>query len=223
MGHVLQVLRLGYPTGLPEDVAEWTFSWETSGPPDSTHAAAAHLILAEALNVVGTAGHSLGSYISEYVDRARCDALYFDVDTATGDMSALLPLPLPIDVDAAIVGVPLPLEVALCMSFENVVDDVPARNRRGRVYIGPLQDAMTEDAGHLPHPNNNLLNAVFDFGTSLLDQSIASADPHVTWSVWSRVNAALHNVAGGWVDNEWDTQRRRGARATDRAFFTATP
>lgn len=221
MGHMLQVVRLGYPTGLPEDIAEWTFSYETTGAPDSSDASAAHTFLQAALDAVGTAGHSLGAYISEYVDRARTDALYFDVDTATGTMSALLPTGVPLDLDEAIVGVPLPLEVALCLTFQNVIDEVPVRNRRGRVYVGPLQNAITEDAGHLPHPNPALIEAVAGFGESLLTQCIASADPHIDWSVWSRTGHALHNIGGGWVDNEWDTQRRRGARATDRQYWAA--
>jgi len=34
--------------------------------------------------------------------------------------------------------------------------------------------------------------------------------------VWSGVDATGRAVVRAWVDNEWDTQRRRGTTATER-------
>jgi hypothetical protein len=37
-----------------------------------------------------------------------------------------------------------------------------------------------------------------------------------SWSVWSRKNANTKLVTGGFVDNAFDTQRRRGEKASGR-------
>jgi hypothetical protein len=39
------------------------------------------------------------------------------------------------------------------------------------------------------------------------------------WAVYSTVNMTGVNVAAGWVENAFDTQRRRGRIATIRSVF----
>ena len=40
-----------------------------------------------------------------------------------------------------------------------------------------------------------------------------------TWVQLSRVAANTHVVTNGWVDNAFDTQRRRGEEADQRLLF----
>jgi hypothetical protein len=42
---------------------------------------------------------------------------------------------------------------------------------------------------------------------------------NMRWAVWSRVNHAMYEVTGGFIDNEFDTQRRRGEVSTARSTF----
>ena len=46
---------------------------------------------------------------------------------------------------------------------------------------------------------------------------MASIDP--TWAVWSRHDALARAVVGGWCDDAWDVQRRRGEVAVVRTTF----
>jgi len=46
-----------------------------------------------------------------------------------------------------------------------------------------------------------------------------AADANNDWIVYSTVDQAGHEVIGGWVDNAWDIQRRRGELSTSRLTF----
>jgi hypothetical protein len=52
---------------------------------------------------------------------------------------------------------------------------------------------------------------------NLLDASQAATA--WKWAVYSTVNATGVEVTNGWVENAWDTQRRRGRIATVRTVF----
>lgn len=39
------------------------------------------------------------------------------------------------------------------------------------------------------------------------------------WRIWSPTNNNSVLIDNGWVDNAWDTQRRRGVEATARTIF----
>lgn len=134
-------------------------------------------------------------------------------------------------------GFNLPSEVALCMSFrgdyglalEEAADDAdadsaperPRSRRRGRIFEGPFgTDAIAVGTPGRPHAN--LIAALVDYGDRLADigtQGFAFG-LDLRWVVKSGayVGAAVttHDVSSVWVDNEWDTQRRRGIRATAR-------
>lgn len=109
----------------------------------------------------------------------------------------------------------LPPEVALCMSFQGEkISGVNQARRRGRVYLGPFSYGAN-DTG-TGKPIAGLLTAVQAAGAALLATSGTST---WSWGVWSTVNNSDTQVVDGWVDNAWDTQRRRGIRPTSRATF----
>lgn len=39
------------------------------------------------------------------------------------------------------------------------------------------------------------------------------------WCVWSRENGVMQPVIGGWCDDAYDIQRRRGEKAKSRSTF----
>jgi hypothetical protein len=114
----------------------------------------------------------------------------------------------------------LPTECAVCLSFyANPTSGVSQRRRRGRIYIGPLSvQSLNEPDGRLEVLTHQTLRTA---GANLRIASDASS----TWS-WAVVSMATgtpvaYVVNSGWVDNAYDTQRRRGLRSTTRSTFTS--
>lgn len=111
---------------------------------------------------------------------------------------------------------PAPPEVAHCMSFQgDALSGVPQARRRGRVYFGPLRIERIDTDGR---PNATQMATLDAFGTDLLAASVAAAGWN--WTVHSSVlGVGDAIITNGWVDNEFDTQRRRGRVATARSLF----
>ncbi len=108
-----------------------------------------------------------------------------------------------------------PAEVALCASFKaaDASGQVPSR-RRGRIYLGPFaKDAINGLTGR---PNGTLTSDAKFASQKLKEDIDAIAPGDHTWCVHSRTNLALYDITSGWVDDAFDTQRRRGNRPTGR-------
>lgn len=116
-------------------------------------------------------------------------------------------------------GTALPAEVACALSFHSEYNlsvefgpgTRPRSRKRGRIYIGPLnQSSLTTSS----------LRAIpaVAFTTRLVDAGVRLRDDPMTpkWSVWSRTAGTMFPVQALWVDDEYDTQRRRGERALSR-------
>lgn len=116
--------------------------------------------------------------------------------------------------DSAPAGSQLPSEVALVMSFQG--DRIPGqeqRRRQGRIYLG-IGDAAQNSSGR---PSSTLINAVVAAGGQLITD--VDTDTDGKWTVYSTLNGSSVEVTNGWVDNAWDTQRRRGIETTARTTF----
>ena len=100
---------------------------------------------------------------------------------------------------------PGPREVALCLSYHG---DRNIPRQRGRVYLGPFtQGLLTE------RPSSTLMAQVRSIGQALA--GIGGED--ISWRVRSVKSGEYHHIRFIWVDNEWDTQRSRGLRATTKS------
>lgn len=114
-------------------------------------------------------------------------------------------------------GNPFPAEVAVCLSFRGpFVSGEPNARRRGRVFLGPLDGSMSHsDAGAIrPAP------LVFEkAGDALLEFGLALGPLGITHSVWSRADDTLYPVVEYWMDDAFDTQRRRGERPSKKVKF----
>ena len=112
-------------------------------------------------------------------------------------------------------GNPLPPEVALCLSFEGLpTSGIPQARRRGRIYLGPLD---VDGLAPVGRPTTTVVNRLVAAGEVLRLASVAAAS--WTWCVFSVVNDVNVPISRGWVDDEYDTQRRRGRVATVRTVF----
>lgn len=113
-------------------------------------------------------------------------------------------------------GTALPTEVALCLSYQGAkVSGLPQSRRRGRVYIGPFDTTALGSDGR---PDTAMVTALRNVAKDLLDASDLATTWR--WQQFSRVNDGFADVTDGWVDNEFDTQRRRGRPYTVRTAFT---
>lgn len=114
-------------------------------------------------------------------------------------------------------GSGLPSEVAMCLSFQGIkASGFPQSRRRGRVYIGPLSTTINSTGRPSSGARSQLASAAVTFCSNLK----AAANPAVL-GVWSHVDSALIIVDNGWVDDSFDTQRRRGVQPTSRTTWVA--
>lgn len=135
----------------------------------------------------------------------------------------------------------LPEEVAVCVSYSaNAVPNVPAGRLRGRLYFGPLNTAaLTGLNGAVMVPNSDLLlslrTAYARFSTRMdteVGDAVIYSRPYAgraaivrpgrtTLPAIAARNGSTHGIDSVWTDNAWDTQRRRGMRATAKTLITA--
>lgn len=96
-------------------------------------------------------------------------------------------------------------DVACCLSFYS------GRNlprQRGRIYVGPFPAA---DAGAL------IPGAPVRAELAQLASDLGAAGPaNCQWAIYSTMDTIARGVTNYWVDHEWDTQRRRGRKASAR-------
>lgn len=104
----------------------------------------------------------------------------------------------------------LPREIAVCLSFYSV-RNIP--RQRGRLYL-PLFALGLSGPGVRP------ATAVRDKVAALAPILGDLGGVDVDWCVYSRTTDTAHPVTNWWVDDEWDTVRSRGLRATTRTEGT---
>lgn len=110
----------------------------------------------------------------------------------------------------------LPGEVAAVLSFQaEPVSGENQKRKRNRVYLGPLSSEALGGARNL---NPQLVETMLFAGKALANASQQSANWH--WNVYSPTDDEAYEFYSGWVDNAYDTQRRRGTRATARGTYS---
>nr|CRY96814.1 hypothetical protein [uncultured prokaryote] len=118
----------------------------------------------------------------------------------------------------------LPGEVAMCLSFQAAAESgQPQARRRNRVYLGPFIENTNVGSRPTPTIRSTAIRAARDMLVA------ANASINWKWVVYSPTTAAASSpsaaywpVQNGWVDNAWDSQRRRGWSPTTREIWTAT-
>lgn len=134
---------------------------------------------------------------------------------------------------------PEPSEVACCLSYKNLGSGVtPPARKRGRIYFGPVGRGATFVDGAINRPSASLQASLLGAANDL---QAAFAALGSTWVVYSRPYEGRDEVprpgnprgplppiaarvgttfavTDFWVDNGWDTMRKRGERATARVL-----
>lgn len=107
----------------------------------------------------------------------------------------------------------LPQEVAFCLSYRGSQESgLNMARRRGRIYIGPLALSANGTAQE-SQPITGFMTRVRAGAVALRAGAAAVGAP---WVVYSPTGGSHTEIVGGWTDNAWDTQRRRGSNASAR-------
>jgi hypothetical protein len=201
---------------LPEDRFINTFHFRhVDGSPgiDSADLAEIDARLTAFYNTPGPSGNSISKYLSGEIVKTSEAAQFrsYDLGEAHPREPHITTWTPAATADAA----RLPTEVAICGSFYGS-RNIP--RQRGRVYIGPLALGALDQSTGRPHSAARVAIA-----ESL--EYLAESGTLLDWVAYSTVNPAGSSVSvtDGWVDNAFDTQRRRGIEATARTVWTATP
>lgn len=225
--HVVAVFE--HMTGVSEDrvMNTWAFQTPTTAPVagEMDDVAAA---LEEFYNdVIAATSHTVAHYIGEQLSRSADDASFEFYDV--GAFMSGAPHGSPIRIDTWTLGATnpgadgIPSELAVCLSYHGNLTGIPEESgltrprarRRGRVYIGPLsQIALESEAGTgRSRVATQCRDTIAAAGGRLADHT------DVQWNVWSRSDSAFTSVTGGFVDDAFDVQRRRGEDAVARSTF----
>jgi hypothetical protein len=191
-------------SGLPEDVTVNTWHFESTAPYDTA------------------TGQDIATRLGVFY-QAIDEDLSNTLDPASGvvklyDMADLMPrapkdtFPLGL---LTVSSSSEPREVALCLSFQAVkISGVAQARRRGRVFIGPLKDQANVQANDV-RPST-AMRSRFTTAAAALRDGLGFG---TKWVVRSATSGAVATVTNGWVDDAFDTQRRRGSGPTTRTVF----
>lgn len=213
-------------SGLPEDRFVTTMHFRTplAGTATGTdgaqalhHAAARDKVVSFWLDASAASGGSvkLVDFLSPAVTRGP-DAL--QVRTYhLGDPEIREPTVTTHEILGAGMSTGLPAEVACCLSFSGSRPNLP--RERGRLYIGPLNTSAMDIDATLGRVK---VAPMLREALSLSALRIAGGDDTepARWVVYSPTNNNSVLVRRGFIDDGFDTQRRRGEQAIDRIAFT---
>jgi len=208
MAHIAAQCVFPYASGLPTDVQTNTFHFDIVVADPTPQLAA----ITAALTTFYDQVHAAPGGWANYIVWTSAHVNYYFMD------SPLPRIPITHQLDMTTVSAAsslIPAEACVAMSFHGsaLAGEVPAR-RRGRVYLGGFALLMTSSSLVTPpRLDSTIVNNIQNAGEVLMN---SLNGPEVIWCVWSQVNSELVPVEGGWVDNEPDTQRRRGIKATVR-------
>lgn len=213
MAHLLVQARFSRDSALPEDVVINTFHFDAVG-----------------LEVLGT---GVAQRVIDFYDVSPNPPNLGALSTLMGSCLSspmevrvynldLPPPRIPIFTDTEAItlgsGQSLPAEVALVGSFEGTpVSGEPQARKRGRIFWGPLEtETLAMSANNSDAVPSATAVSILNGAMQALEASnVADA----TWCVYSPTDDLLVPVVRGWVDNAFDTQRRRGIKATTRTLW----
>jgi hypothetical protein len=214
MANVLAQVTLPAKSAIPRDNVVNTFAFLTP--------------LAEAADIdyLGIAG-AIAGFINESIARTA-DSVVIKFYDLAGHLDGS-PHGSPRSIQTFTLGnmVPgaeaLPREIAACLTFQCAYGSDaefaghtrPRARDRGRIYIGPL----TSSTGQTDATTGRRRFTTSFQETLTLAAAALVAFPGSAWAVWSRKAGLLNPVVGGWCDDAYDVQRRRGERPVARTLF----
>lgn len=192
-------------TGIPADIATNTFHFDASATGESITNNIFDLI--EDLYFNETDADPLADWISTDLAGGNYGIKLYSLD----DPEPRAPIATRFGTWSPSGGAGMPAEVALVASFQAAPESGENQaRRRGRIYI-PWIIAGANNGGR---PSTAIVESVSDAMLEFAEAAESSIS--VEWVVWSPTSEEAYGVSEGWVDNAWDTQRRRGVAPTAR-------
>lgn len=105
-----------------------------------------------------------------------------------------------------------PREIALCCSFAG--DNRGNKNERGRIYTAPI--LLTGIATDLVRPTLAVMTWTLEWFSKSNESFPDLGGVDWKFGIWSRTLKKFTQAQQAWVDDEWDTQRSRGLRESNR-------
>lgn len=239
----LATVELPAKSGLGRDTVVNTFAFIGDGVQSPQGNATDFQVLIEAFynTVQGASSRSIANFISPSVDRATgvCLVNYYYANTqlpGTDKNGQPFkpglqggPHGSPWAIKTWTLGAPTagytgaPSELAVVLSFHSQYSGLteeaggtrPKSRHRGRLYIGPLckESWDVEATTNRVKVIDGLKTTIGAAAAAMINAGTAG-EPK--WAQWSRKNAELQPVVGGWVDDAFDIQRRRGEKSKTR-------
>lgn len=200
-------------SGVSEDRVVNSFHFFCADDVNAGHLGDAGARIISLYNDANEGGNPLAYYLSSHLDRGTNKAQVRCYDLGTSEPREAHAQVFTLGA-ASSSSVNLPNEVCVTTSYY-VQRNLP--RLRGRFYLGPLNGSSMEDSGGdarvVPALRNDLARAL---------QRIIALDDTLSLGVLSRADNAIKSpIEGGWTDNAFDTQRRRGRSAAVRTQWVA--
>ncbi len=191
-------------TNIAEDRFINTFHFNLAAADTATAAGVLQPQL-EAFYNTATGSLTIGGCISSFVNRAATVRYY-----RMSDAEQRVPHIEEWTLQASTGDAPLPEEVSVCASFHGGLPVTP--RTRGRVYLGPLNGAVTFNSGQG-------VKVSAAFRDHVCNRMAALAANSSDWVVHSPTTGINTTVVGGFCDNAFDTMRKRGPKASGRSVW----
>lgn len=204
-------------TNLPEDRFVGTFHAEWFGQyTDYASGALAWAVSVENFYLVaGSNGRSIANLMSPFISGMTVTT--YDMDQPEGERE-----PTTIEsswVDSGTTNT-LPEEVAVCLTLHGAPPITP--RRRGRLYLGPLvNDTDVRSNADNTEPMRVNIGGGQSIGATIAAAASTLRDvADLTWAIRSITPVENYvPIVGGWIDNAFDTQRRRGPDPSARLLW----
>jgi len=210
-------IRIPRDNDITEDVVTNTLYWQSEDTP---------LLESDCADIAATINAFYGAwdqYLNKQLNPSGAEIRFYDM----ADPEPRVPVSIEPLILTPGTGDPgLPAEVAVCLSFRGAVPSGANRARRtGRIYLGPFTTGVLEIATGDTRVSTTFAGFVDD-GLDSLTVPVDNGGRIWTWSVYSpstvgggsNPNLGAFHVETVWMDNAFDTQRRRGSRPTARMF-----
>jgi hypothetical protein len=184
----------------------------TTGMPRDNSTNVLHFVQAAGSNQQDLADDLVAAYVSTVIAGGWVAGIDQVMAKVYDDGAAPNQPPMVTSTSAALNTPPVgPREVALCLSLRGktlATSEAAGSNprKRGRIYVGPIVQ------GSFERPSQGIRDSVKALGNAI---AAAAGSNTYNWVVGSERGV----VVEGFVDDEWDTQRRRGLRPTQRVIF----
>lgn len=206
-------IRIPRDNAITEDIVTNTLYWHSVETP---------LLESDCADIAATINLFYGAwdqYLNKQLNPSGAEIRFYDM----ADPEPRVPVSIePLSLTPGTGDPGLPAEVAACLSFRGAVPSGANRARRtGRIYLGPFTTGVLQ-IGTGDADISDTFAGFVDDGLDFLTTPVDNGGRIWTWCVYSpstvgggsNPNLGAFDVETVWMDERFDTQRRRGSAPT---------